>query len=100
MPVVNLAARGGSLLSSRASSTYKGIRKAEFQKIGRIKSGTFIRSAFLGSQILWILVRLSMSSRRLPGSLMVVAASCIADSHAAGCPFGSTSMLPWWIYRQ
>src|SRR5258708_40108899 len=28
---------GGSLLSSRASSTYKGMRKLEFQEIGKIK---------------------------------------------------------------
>ena len=30
---------GGSLPSSRASSTYKGVRKPEFQEIGRIKRG-------------------------------------------------------------
>jgi hypothetical protein len=31
------------LNSSWASSTYKGVRNLEFQEIGRIKEGTFIR---------------------------------------------------------
>jgi hypothetical protein len=39
-----LAAGAGLLQSSRASSTYKGMRKPEFQKIGRIKAALFIRS--------------------------------------------------------
>ena len=38
MPVVDLAARAARCSSSRASSTYKGMRKPEFQKIGRIKA--------------------------------------------------------------
>jgi hypothetical protein len=38
IPIVDLAAGGGPLLSGRASSTYKGMRKHEFQKIGRIKA--------------------------------------------------------------
>ena len=38
IPVVELAARAARCSSSRASSTYKGMRKQEFQKIGRIKA--------------------------------------------------------------
>ena len=37
IPVVELAARAARCSSSRASSTYKGMRKPEFQKIGRIE---------------------------------------------------------------
>jgi hypothetical protein len=49
--------------SSRASSTYKGRRKPEFQKIRRIKAALFIISSEVplgGSEIFWILVWLSM----------------------------------------
>ena len=57
--------RAARCSSSRASSTYKGRRKPEFQKIRRIKGALFIRSAFRRPQIFWILVRLSMSCRRM-----------------------------------
>jgi hypothetical protein len=43
----------------------KGMRKPEFQKIGRIKAALFIRNAFWWPKIFWILVRLSMSCRRM-----------------------------------
>jgi hypothetical protein len=65
IPVVELAARAARCSSSRASSTYKGMRKPEFQKIGRINAALFTRSAFLRPKIFWILVRLSMSCRRM-----------------------------------
>jgi hypothetical protein len=35
---LSIGCAGGSLLSSRASSTYKGTGKPEFQKIDRIKA--------------------------------------------------------------
>jgi hypothetical protein len=57
IPVVDLAAPAARCSSSRVSSTYKGVRKPEFQKIRRIKVALFIRSALRRSKIFSILVR-------------------------------------------
>jgi hypothetical protein len=71
IPVVDLAAGVARCSSSRASLTYKGMRKPEFQKIRRIKTALFIRSAFGAFQNLLNPGSVSRSRRRdVPVSLV------------------------------
>ena len=76
---LSIGCAGGSLLSSRASSSYKGIRKSEFQKIGRIKAAPYHEGLFMAANP-WILVLLRISCRRPDDG----ARTCFAGSNASG----------------
>jgi|SRR5271165_233187 len=87
MPVVNLAARAARCLAVGLRQLTKALESRSFRKSAELKWHLYQECLFTVENSLDPgSVEYVLPPDDPPGSLMVVAASCIADSHAAGLP--------------
>jgi hypothetical protein len=87
MPVVDLAARAARCLAVGLRQLTKALESPSVRKSAELKRHLYQECLFrVANSLDPGSVEYVLPSDNPPGSLMVVAASCVAGSHAAGLP--------------